>query len=459
MTLPPDITSSPNANRTATTRELFAVLFRRKWLILGLLLVTTITVLSLSASTPTSFASSGRVQVLRGERQSALSPNRQVFSDWEEAMGGEMEVARSVPVIQRAREILEAETAQGAAAVTLQVPSVDVEVIGKSNVMGIGYVDADPEVARRICSALITAYIEFSQNKLTLGRPESFFEAELTEVGRQIDQRLEARRQFGAATGVTDAESQGRAWTDELARVQLNLQETSAALAEAEISLRSMRELQKNPDIDLPTLGMPFSNESALVSLKQKIVDQQARIATLRERYRDDAAEVQNALETLETLQGLLQREVGARITMSESRMAMLRARLKVYEADRADVQRRLAMMPSSRGSLDELDSELKTLRARYEELAMARDQARITANTSQGRTVILLSPAGPARPVNTRDYVRLALAPAFSLVVGIGLAFFLDGLDLTVRTPSQAEEYLELPVLATLGERPGRRT
>lgn len=458
MALKPEPQAPQTSERTATTRELLAVIFRRKWLILGLLVVTSVTVLSLAATTPTSYASSGRVQVLRGERQSALSPNRQVFSDWEEAMGGEMEVARSVPVIQRARDILAEQTAQGAPPVTLEVGSVDVEVLGKSNVMGIGYVHLDGEVARRICSALITAYIEFSQNKLALGRPESFFEAELTEVSQQISDRLEARRRSAAASGITDPEGQSRAWTDELARVQFNLQEVSASIAEAEISLRTMRELQKNPDIDLPTLGAPFTNESALVSLKEKMVNQQAHIATLRERYRDDTPEVQNAIATFETLQGLLQREVAARITMSESRLSMLRARQRVYEADRAKVEEKLAMMPGSRNSLDELDSEIKTLRVRYEELAKARDQSRITANTSQGRSVILLSPAGPARPVNTRDYVRLALAPAFSLVVGIGLAFFLDGLDLTVRTPSQAEEYLELPVLATLGERPGRR-
>ena len=94
----------------------------------------------------------------------------------------------------------------------------------------------------------------------------------------------------------------------------------------------------------------------------------------------------------------------------------------------------------------------------RYQELAKARDQARITANTSSEFNVVLLSPAGAAVPKNARDYVRLALAPAFSIVVGIGLAFFFDGLDLTVRTSSQAEEYLDLPVLATLSERRSSR-
>ena len=34
----------------------------------------------------------------------------------------------------------------------------------------------------------------------------------------------------------------------------------------------------------------------------------------------------------------------------------------------------------------------------------------------------------------------------------------FIDGLDLTVRTAAQAEEYLEVPVLASLSERRRRR-
>jgi capsular polysaccharide biosynthesis protein len=54
----------------------------------------------------------------------------------------------------------------------------------------------------------------------------------------------------------------------------------------------------------------------------------------------------------------------------------------------------------------------------------------------------------------NKLDYVRLGLAPAFSLVVGVGLAFFIDGLDLTVHTSGQAEEEVRVPVLAAITER-----
>ena len=447
-----------SAGRQATSREFFAVIFRRKWLIAGLFVVVTATVLSIALSTPVEYVSSGRVLVVRGERQSALSPTRSIFSDWEEDLGSEVEVTRSYPVLARARDILAEETRKSGRKFKLDAGAIDVEVMGKTNVLGIGYSDLDGETAQTICNALVTAYTEYRQNRLAVSKPEGFFEGEIQKIDRDVNQRLEQRRNFSARTGVTDPESQARAWEDQMGVLTQRRNETAGELAEAQASLVSMRELREHPEIDLPTLGMPFSNESALVSLKQRLVDQEARIANLSERYRDDAPEVVNAKETLETLRNLLRREVDARLTMSQSRMSILHSRLEVYDRDITTLRGRLEAVPGSMKSIDELDAEIKTLRTRYDELMKARDMARITANTSAGLSVVLLNPAGAPSPRNTRDYVRLALAPAFSLVVGIGLAFFIDGLDLTVRTANQAEEFLELPVLASLSDRRSKR-
>ena len=83
--------------RQATMREFFAVLFRRRWFIVGLFVAVTATVMTISLTTPTTFSSSGRVLVIRGERQSALSPGRQLFSDWEQELASEVANVRSTP--------------------------------------------------------------------------------------------------------------------------------------------------------------------------------------------------------------------------------------------------------------------------------------------------------------------------------------------------------------------------
>jgi len=123
-------------------------------------------------------------------------------------------------------------------------------------------------------------------------------------------------------------------------------------------------------------------------------------------------------------------------------------------DRDIAAVDSRLVRMPDLEARMVEMDNQIAIWKSRYADLARSSDQARVNENTVPLISVFLLNPASPARQQNTQDYVRLGLAPAFSLVVGIGLAFFVDGLDLTVHTSGQAEEEVRLPVLAAIRER-----
>ena len=53
---------------------------------------------------------------------------------------------------------------------------------------------------------------------------------------------------------------------------------------------------------------------------------------------------------------------------------------------------------------------------------------------------------------------MRLALGPILSIVIGLGLAFFLESMDHSVKSRAEAEEYLDTPVLATIAEQGERR-
>src|SRR5438045_1570300 len=159
--------SPPTMARQATAREFLAVLFRRKWIILGLFLITTATVVTVALTTPTFFISSGRILVKRGERQSVLRADRQIFSDWEQELGSEMQIIKSVPVVKRARELLLEEAKQTKQLVKLNPASIDVEVMGKSNVIAVGYSALDPTVAQTACRAVMEAYMEYRRTKLT----------------------------------------------------------------------------------------------------------------------------------------------------------------------------------------------------------------------------------------------------------------------------------------------------
>jgi uncharacterized protein involved in exopolysaccharide biosynthesis len=203
---------------------------------------------------------------------------------------------------------------------------------------------------------------------------------------------------------------------------------------------------------------MLFSEETGLIELKRRFVEQELRVATLREKLRDDAPEVLAAGATLDTLRDMLQREIRSRVDASRTRVDMLQARHNSLKQEISSLELGLSTLPGKEFSLAEMDHRIDLLKTRYKDLSESNEKTRITERTSPTDNVVLLNHASEAKPQNSRDYVRLALGPAFSLVVGIGLAFFFDGLDLTVRTAHHAEEAIDLPVLATLAERRTRR-
>ena len=448
--------TAPTPARQATAREFLAVLFRRKWIILGMFLVTTVTVLVVALTTPTYYQSQGRILVKRGERQSVLRPDRQIFSDWEQELGSEMQVMRSVPVVSRARELVDAESKRLGQTLELDPASIDVEVMGKSNVIAVGYVSLEPEKAQIVCRAVMDAYVEYRRTRMTNDRPQQYLEQEIADLQKKIDAKLVDRRQFTEQTGVAVPMQQAQSWMMQISSLRQRRSDLAADLAAAQSLEEAMRRMQHEPDIDLPTFDgvNQFTNEQALVQLKTKVLEQQTRIALLSETLRDDAPEMVGARQTLETLMALLRREVEARVRLASSRTQQIASRVASIDREIAGIQAQLSDSPESLQRMEEIDGELVALRRRLTEVTEARDQAAITANTMADVNVVVLAPAGVAMPTNPLDIVRLLLAPAFSLLVGLAIAFFVDGLDLTVRTANQAEEYLDLPVLASMSER-----
>jgi uncharacterized protein involved in exopolysaccharide biosynthesis len=436
--------------RQATAREFIAVVFRRRWIIIGLFLVTTATIVTMTLTTPTRYQSVGRVLIKRGERESALQSYRRV-GDWKEDLASEMEIMKSVPVATRAQALLDE---RGGPKLAFRAGQIDVQVVGQSNVVLMAYVDADPRVAERACDALVTAYVEQRVQASSVGYPKAFFDEQIADVSRQLDDWETRRRNFIAGAGLTDLAQQRQQLIGFRLTQKNRNDELETELAEARAELRAMEQMSGDPTLDLPLLSRPIGNEGVVVEHKNRMLIQEAKVAELRERLRDDSPQVVNALQTLESMRAMLRREVEGRLKIVRARVEVLEARMQPLHREQAETEKQLAAMPAQERTINEMDREIALLKARYQEITENADRARITQETSANLSVVVLSPAGAARPTNARDYVRLALAPAFSLVIGLGLAFFLDGLDSRVRTPLDVENSLDVPVLASITDR-----
>ncbi|MCD6379044.1 hypothetical protein J7M07_01190, partial [bacterium] len=99
---------------------------------------------------------------------------------------------------------------------------------------------------------------------------------------------------------------------------------------------------------------------------------------------------------------------------------------------------------------LDRINLALTRAEKANNELMDKQMAARISMASNPEWKVTILTPATKASRQKTRDYVRIALGPFFSLLFSIGFAFFIDNLDHSIKNVAEAEETLGINVLAS---------
>jgi len=245
----------------------------------------------------------------------------------------------------------------------------------------------------------------------------------------------------------------------------VSMQETELASIERELAqkrqtLLDMRALAaSDATVDVPFMsGQNSAQDVTIADIKKSLAEARVRYREMETIYVPQARELQQMKSQIEQMESMLAAEVKTRIHLAESEVRSLEAKATSVRKAMATGQSRLATFPARTARLSDFDTRIEALQKNYTELSDAAAQAKIAKATSPDWTVDLLTPAGRPYAKNQRDYVRLALAPIFSLIVGLGLAFFLDGLDATLKNPRETEAALDLPVLATLNEQKRRR-
>jgi capsular exopolysaccharide synthesis family protein len=147
----------------------------------------------------------------------------------------------------------------------------------------------------------------------------------------------------------------------------------------------------------------------------------------------------------------------------TDSMQALLREKLErerqYYEEQVAGLRGQIAQImkqPASADRNEALAGVQKQL-SEYETrlLQVMSDQVALqpAATSNQINTVTIIEPAQlPARPVATKDLQNILIALAASLALGVALAFGLEYLDYTVKTPEEIEQLLHQPALGVLG-------
>lgn len=447
-------------------RRLFAMLWRRRWMILATSLVTGLLLLGYTAMQPKMYRASATLQI---DRETLKIVNFDGASSPVEAPGGgdefyqtQYELLRSRSLAQRVALDLRqdggnrsgAKTSIPAAASAL-VDGLVIEPVRNSRLVKVVYESGDPAQAARVSNAYANAFV-----KSTLERKfqassyaKEFLEDRLAQLKERLQESERELVQFAQQEQIVSG-AEGQSLSGQtLTEINANLARTQAERARAEAR---WRQAGASAGTALPSGMLEDSIVRTLQARRGELAGQyQQKLGV----YKSEHPEMLALQSQIDELQRQINQE-----------LASIRAGVKA-EYDTAVRQERLltGQLANARG--DELDlqnrsirynilkREVDTNRELYDGLLQRYKEIGVAGGVASNNVSIVDLAEVPAVPYKPSLRRGLITGLALGLLLAIALAFVLEHLDDTVRAPSELQERFGIPALGIVPALQGQST
>lgn len=206
-------------------------------------------------------------------------------------------------------------------------------------------------------------------------------------------------------------------------------------------SLKVQLSSLQNSYIKLQLQGVPSDNPK-MAELTNEMA--QVRLSLAEEARK--LAEQKNVLDPVSQIASLYQKkvELDLKVQMLRTQENSLAASLRSYENS-------LRRLPDKEFSLARLTRERDLANNLYNLLYERREEARISEAEKAGNMRVIDRAQLPKRPIMPRKELNLAIGLMLGLTIGLGLVFFLETLDTTLKTPEDIERKTGLTILGSI--------
>lgn len=326
-----------------------------------------------------------------------------------------------------------------------------VEPTAGTNLVTIKYRHTKPELAQKIANTLAEVFVNNNLERATLGsnRAEDLLANKVAELQTLIKHDQEVQLNF--------AREHNLSLTIDPAK---DLDATKLATLASQL-LTAQNDRKDKQAAYEAAVRSPDRYSIPDVQASGRIEKLRERVSQLRERrdallvtYTPEWPEVKKIESQLKPLEAELEKapqevlsSMKARYEAAVSRENMLRQAYNEQHGTTSQQTRWQLEMQAMTQQLETNKQYLNTLLQRQRELEVTRgDRPNEVSISTPSRLPKV--PIGPARMRN------IALAFVVSLLAGIGLAFLLDFLDDTVKSPDDVDRYIHLPALALIPSR-----
>jgi len=312
----------------------------------------------------------------------------------------------------------------------------------------ISFNSSDPKLSATIANAHADAYLHqgVELRAQTTQTAQRFLETKLVELRDRVERSEAALNSYRHDKGIVEFSTNGSNEILLKRLVDLNQSlteaETKRISLEAQAALISKGDYKALPDV--VSSPMVQSLEPELAKLEADYASMSSRFTT---RYAPAVAlkaKLDDTRARLDTSVGEIVRSIKLQDEAAATKEQELRLKLDREKA------RALALNDTSLQDAI-LARDVDTNRQLYESVLKRMKEMGVAAEVVASNVSLVDSATPPLSPASPRKMLTMMLSGLFGLLGGLGVAFFLDHLDDTLKASEETERYLHLPTLAVI--------
>lgn len=461
--------------------DYFQIVYRRRWVVLGAFFGVMLSAAIYSWTVSPVYEATTTVMFEVGSRRIPIL-GITGFMERQNIINNQVEILKSRTLASNVVDRLQSSHAGYSPAVLASpdpvsklMRGITVRSVRDTDIIEVQARGPTPGDAVIVANAVGEAYVDLNLQHLRgeITEVRRFLEEQLPEVQMHLRTAEEALRQYKQRQKVAALSEETKGLIEGLTEVEQLYFETEADLISAERRLATLNDqLSARRGAlaeEILTVSSPKVKElrSTLAELEtgvsryviQGLPEDHPRIrellaeieqtkTELEEEMVDILAEGLGIADPLSFSQGLVEA-----ILRLEIDVAALRAKRDALKAPLDAFDRQLQTLPEKEMELARLTRDFQVSDHIYRMLMEKYEEARITEAGEIGNVRIIDEAARPTAPIRPRRLLNLLLAGLMGTVLGLGGAFVLEYLDVSVKSMAEVDHFLKLPILGSIPE------
>ncbi len=326
-----------------------------------------------------------------------------------------------------------------------------VSPVKNSKIVNISFMSSSPEFAALVTNSVARAYIEeLLDMRMSASRYSIEWMAKKAEEEKaKLEKSETALQEYIRANNIVTLQDKVSLTPERLSEVNTQLTKAETKRKELESVYRTVMKISANLRDAESFPGI--ASEPTIQALRNQILKAEQNVEELSRKYGRKHPAMMKAEEELKGLQQKRDQEINRVIgsikneyELAKSNEASLRSMLSSTKAEALNLNEKFIQYGV-------LTREVETNRQLYDALIKKIKEQSVTEEIRTVNVWVVEKAEKPTSPVKPRKALNVLLGLIVGLLGGIGLAFFIDYLDNTIKSPDDIEPRLGIPLLGVV--------